>query len=402
MYPLDFWRKKQIRITTVACFLLAFCIAISFCDGIGLFFIGPEIERKVGFNASYLAVLIAPFATVLFLLKGGNFTVSGLQTFILFFSWVLFSSFFSTNDPQGLSFIRTLTLVGFALAVLLPINLIMAGNALSIYRSASFLIINISFVCMVIQAYGYFIGAEGFAIVQPIFSVGIFPRFSGAFGDPNRCGIFFALLLFLNSVVIRLEGKKILLQYFIVPVLMIVLTLSRTGIIVALFFWVYCLCIFPSKRFFLISCVLIVSSFLFYSFIGLQNAFDSDQRSESNAQHLDTFLLGMNSIFYSSFSPIIGNGWGTSYAFVGDIFDDSRYGNFHSGMVTILSSFGIPFLVIFSVYMLKICHFSNKITSYFILISFLGVNLIYDFLPLGIFSMIILASIICKNRRQQC
>ncbi len=396
--------KWQFKINKIACLVFSISIALSFCDGVGLFFVGSEIERMAGINASYLSIVLAPFAIILFLLKGKKVSVSGVRLFSIFCLWVLLSSSFSTNDPQELALIRTLMLIGFALALLMPINFIFLNDALFVYRSASLLIINISIVCMVIQAFEFFYAAEGFTVVQPLFSIGNYPRFSGAFGDPNRCGIFFGLLLFLNSVVMKSRDKAhILFLYYFLPALMIVLTLSRTGLLVALLFWIYCHCVFPSRKLVFFTCVLSLFAFLLYFFLGLQGAFfNSDQRSESNIQHLNAFVLGLNSIFYSSMSPLIGNGWGTSYAFVGDIFDDSRYGNFHSGLVTILSSFGIPFFVVFLIFLLKISHFKNRITSFFVLFLFLCVNLIYDFLSLGIFSLMILAGIISRNRFQQC
>lgn len=191
-------------------------------------------------------------------------------------------------------------------------------------------------------------------IPWPSFWQGTLPRFGGLVADPNRAGAEIAIMLclaFLSNpprspykLSAPLRGR-----HYAIGSTLIFLTLSRTGLISLAIFGAIVLFKTPAKR----RAALIAGTLLLCTAAAtlvalsdaarsriLYNLADSPGRVNSTRVHYDLIRWGAEIALSSAKHTFIGTGWGTGYYYTRRFFPNDKYGNFHSGYISIFVEAG--------------------------------------------------------------
>jgi len=188
-------------------------------------------------------------------------------------------------------------------------------------------------------------------------------RPSGLVADSNACSvliIFFMGLAFLTRTYLN-RGKWVGRGYYAAGVVLILLTISRTGIISLVIF--AAIPFMQSKRKLKALGASLLATIVFggLALLYLQSTktlsavveqaqlvlFSSDQRQESSSIHFQLLAKGTTEFFGNAKTFLLGAGWGTEYDFTKEFFADSKNGNFHNDFISIAVQTGIAGLACF-------------------------------------------------------
>ena len=207
--------------------------------------------------------------------------------------------------------------------------------------------------------------------------VGGLPRFSGLVGDPNRAAVNIVLMLFSAYLFSRGQSRRVVLSwyYYVLGVVLVLATISRTGLVYLLLFGVTILRHAKQwRRRSRIVQTLAISTFtaaaLGFALWGITSATSpkdssplisqvtealayASERRTSTRTHLNLWVRGWEVSSENFKSLLLGKGWGTEYVYTQDFFPGNKYGNFHSGYVSILVQTGILGLFFYAIYLLQ-------------------------------------------------
>lgn len=189
------------------------------------------------------------------------------------------------------------------------------------------------------------------------------PRLRGMINDPTRAA--FNLVILLGFAYFGAQKQLTALKMpnwaYATGGILILITISRTGA-VALFLLLGLVLLKRRKGYHLTSLVLLgIGGTLLASLIIVSNVFLLDAihdlfvRSDkpSTGIHLALIRDGISLLFSDLDTFLLGKGWGTSYVYTEAYFGGHKYGNFHSGYVTIAVYSGFVALLIMLAYMVR-------------------------------------------------
>ena len=180
---------------------------------------------------------------------------------------------------------------------------------------------------------------------------------SGLVLDANRSSvtlILFMGLAFLTKVYLK-DGKGLGRGYYVLGIILSLITISRTGIISLAIFGT--IVFIQSRRKLKVLGVSLMAmiilggmSLLYLTLTKSLSAFveqaqlalySSEARQGSTSIHFHLLANGIGEFFGNAKIFLLGAGWGTEYEFTKDFFADSKYGNFHCEYVSIAVQTGI-------------------------------------------------------------
>jgi hypothetical protein len=277
---------------------------------------------------------------------------------------VAISSFLAGSDPFGLTWARAAESVfeiGFGiLFVWSSVGLVGAAFARGV---RAFLALDLSFVALQwallhsvwLQALAAG-GVGSYLHVWPTAVGGLLPRFNGLVADPNRAGVDVVLMTAFADCVSRAgpRGEGLPRWCFAVAPLLVVLTQSRTGLVALAVVAAPRAARAARRRPLLVGAGLVFTALL--SAVALTaggpvvrslvySLVTSPGRAASTREHFALIRRGIGLWWSSPKRVVFGVGWGTAYRYTAAFFGANKYGNFHSGFVSVLAEGGVLALV---------------------------------------------------------
>ncbi len=204
-----------------------------------------------------------------------------------------------------------------------------------------------------------------FAPTATIFSLG--PRLSGVSLDSNRAGFVLVMYLVLLDRFAANTRYTRFLRFTIG--IFILLTVSRSGILCYLTYFFFSTNFWTRMKTwrvaFKVAPIVLLCSFVGFAYrseiVGLVNLWQvsdvlsdriSGAQGTSGGDHIELIKRGLEIWSSSPRTMIAGIGFAGAPRFLGDIFGESKYGNFHSLYVSILAELGLPAFLLFMALML--------------------------------------------------
>ncbi len=229
-------------------------------------------------------------------------------------------------------------------------------------------------------------------------------RFGGLVGDPNRASV--TLVLFLAFFVLpSAKGQRVQLPWWVVVLAVseILLTLSRTGLAALLIvvsivllrqlrnaqfarvfgYAIGSLCLLWVGSTFLDIATLIVDRVT--AVVELAEA----KRASSVWVHFELIRHGFSLVLEAPRTLLVGLGWGTEYVYTASFFPDNKYGNFHSGYVSIAVQSGLVASATMVYYMVRPIFHSWRWR--WVPLVFLWINVFYQFSAEPLFWLLLAA-----------
>ena len=277
---------------------------------------------------------------------------------------VALSGLLAGSDPLGLARARaaeSIFEVGFG-ALFVWVSGEMLGVTLARGVKA-FLALDVSFVALQ-WALLHSVWLQGLAAaglgsylqLWPTALGGLLPRFNGLVADPNRAGVDVVLMIALADSAARAQaGRRGLPPWCIwAALLLVVLTQSRTGLVALVIVLAPRAARVAKRKPLLVAAGLAAAALLSAAALTVggpvvravvYSLVTSPGRAASTRDHFALIRRGLELWWSSPKRVFFGVGWGTAYRYTVAFFGVSKYGNFHSGFVSVLAEGGLLALV---------------------------------------------------------
>jgi O-Antigen ligase len=295
--------------------------------------------------------------------------------FLLLFALFLLLSFTSTIfgvDPQrglvALSGLVLVSILGFCISVRVLVD---PAPEKLVVRSITFALVVWLIFCVgecISWSQGAYRAQEEAAssiasMFAPTSTLLWLPRLSGYCLDANRAAFILVMyLVLLDRFVIR-SGYSRFLRFAVTFFLL--LTVSRSGMLCWLGYSAFSAGLWKrvTRRvvFKAITAGLLclALAFIYWDQVSalleawqvsdMVSARFSGEEGSSTANHVELIERGLETWSQSPHTMIAGIGFAASPRFLGDFFDDNKYGNFHSLYVSVLAELGLPAFLLFMV-----------------------------------------------------
>ena len=269
---------------------------------------------------------------------------------------ILVSVIFVDEDPEKLSFKRallTLWIIFFGVYLVRKLGPVFPD----VFISAAKLYLFLDALAVLLQVFIFYRGVALPPSLAPFiellpWSVAGYPRFNGLVADPNRAAVILILILGLLYFLYRSKGKRLHLGLMLLGLLLILLTISRTGYVSALLLITILWLLHARAKawhvLIILAGVVVLVLVLIPGFGELpllyqvQNAlFSSEDRQQSTFTHFALLKMGSELLLRDANNFLVGAGWGTAYVYTEPFFPGNKYGNFHSGYITFAATTGI-------------------------------------------------------------
>ncbi|WP_276957947.1 O-antigen ligase family protein [Allomeiothermus silvanus] len=305
---------------------------------------------------------------------------------------ILVSVVFVNEDPEKLSLKRallTLWLVFFAVYLLRRLGLTFPD----VFTTAAKVYLLLDALCILLQIFIFYHRLVLPSSLMPFFdlrpgAVAGLPRLGGLVLDPNRAAIDLVLILGLLYLMHRSRERRLHPGWLLLGVLLIIPTISRTGYVAALLLlgslWtVYARVKTWHVLIFLLGLAALV--LLLPASLGEASLFDklqsalstSKEREQSTSIHFALLATGYELLFSEVKNFLVGVGWGTSYVYTEPFFPGNKYGNFHSGYITVAATTGIFGFLFYLSYLLW--PLLRRLPWWPLVIPLLWANLFYEY-----------------------
>lgn len=188
----------------------------------------------------------------------------------------------------------------------------------------------------------------------PTFWGGTLPRFGGLVADPNRAGAEVAMMLALAALTDRATrpGNKpgaFGWPFWVLGATIVTLTISRTGLVALAIAAAIAVSAMGGRRRAATLAGAILGSATAILALALDrqlatratyNLLASPARQASTATHFALIRHGLQIALANGKNLLLGVGWGTGYVYTRRFFAWDKYGNFHSGYISLLVESG--------------------------------------------------------------
>jgi hypothetical protein len=298
------------------------------------------------------------------------------------------SVLFSPSDPLSLSqprFIFLIYTVVFSVVFVRSLR----GQIFVVLINGVKIFIVISLIISVFQLLVYFRVIPYSGVISGILTVDLstvadYPRIEGLVSDPNRFSTLLALMLGLCYLLSSKHSKYALPKiYIFIAIALTIASFSRTSLVILIIMFLF-------GFFYRTSGIIKYYMIIFMAIIGIgiyvyvpdtekitSIYVSSGARVGSTNTHFSLITSGIQVALMDVRTLFVGKGWGTEYYYTQEFFGNSKYGNFHSGWISMFVQGGLLSLIAYILYVIKPI-FRNK-AMLPIIISLVWSNSFYQF-----------------------